>query len=88
MAAPRLYVVLLPERAKQMSLTTKSPALDGRTLLDVSLLRSKAADLRHTATEIVTPLSTTYRRRAAELELEAAALAARFGLMEEMSLAA
>ena len=57
-------------------------------LLDVSLLRSKAADLRVTAADIATPLSTTYRRRAAELELEAAALAARFGLIEDLTLAA
>jgi hypothetical protein len=65
-----------------------APELDGRTLLDVSLLRSKAADLRQSASEIAAPLSTTYRRRAAELELEAAALAARFGLHEPLSLAA
>jgi hypothetical protein len=57
-------------------------------LLDVSLMRSKAADLRHTATDIASPLSTTYRRRASELELEAAALAARFGLIEGLELAA
>ena len=62
--------------------------VDGRALLDVSLLRSKAADLRHTATEVDAPLSATYRRRAAEMELEAAALAARFGLIEDLSLAA
>lgn len=62
--------------------------INGRALLDVSLLRSKAADLRHTASDIETPLSTTYRRRAAELELEAAALAARFGLVESLELAA
>ena len=72
--------------------TTSSPvahaSVDGRALLDVALLRSKAADLRHTASEITSPLSTTYRRRAAELELEAAALAARFGLIEDLQLAA
>lgn len=62
--------------------------IDGRSLLDVSLMRSKAADLRLTASGITTPLSTTYRRRAAELELEAAALAARFGLIEDLTLAA
>jgi hypothetical protein len=74
-----------------MSTTTSTPghvSVDGRALLDVSLLRSKAADLRHTASEIASPLSTTYRRRAAELELEAAALAARFGLIEDLQLAA
>ncbi len=69
--------------------TTASPSLiAGRTLLDVSLLRSKAADLRVSAADLGSPLSTTYRRRAAELELEAAALAARFGLFEELTLAA
>ena len=41
-----------------------------------------------TATEIRTPLSTVYRRRAAELELEAAALAASFGLVEDLQLVA
>ena len=67
---------------------TRTSHLDGRALLDVSLLRSKAADLRVTAADIDAPLSTTYRRRAAELELEAAALAARFGLIEDLTLAA
>ncbi|MEM7140470.1 MAG: hypothetical protein AAF548_05495 [Actinomycetota bacterium] len=62
--------------------------VEGRALLDVSLMRSKAADLRLTAGDIETPLSTTYLRRAAELELEAAALAARFGLIEQLELAA
>ncbi|MEQ8842594.1 MAG: hypothetical protein RIB98_16550 [Acidimicrobiales bacterium] len=71
--------------------TTQTPTasqIDGRMLLDVSLLRSKAADLRVSAADISAPLSTTYRRRAAELELEAAALAARFGLVEDLTLAA
>ena len=67
---------------------TRTAQVDGRALLDVSLLRSKAADLRVTAADIAAPLSTTYRRRAAELELEAAALAARFGLIEDLTLAA
>ena len=67
---------------------TRTSNVDGRALLDVSLLRSKAADLRVTAADIAAPLSTTYRRRAAELELEAAALAARFGLIEDLTLAA
>ncbi|MEZ5244017.1 MAG: hypothetical protein R2707_02895 [Acidimicrobiales bacterium] len=67
---------------------TRTAQVDGRTLLDVSLLRSKAADLRGAASDLGAPLSTTYRRRAAELELEAAALAARFGLIEELTLAA
>ena len=53
------------------------------TLQDVSLLRSKAADLRLMATDIRTPLSTTYRRRASELELEAAVLAAHLGIVED-----
>lgn len=70
--------------------TSAVPAsdIDGRTLLDVTLLRSRAADLRQSATEISMPLSSTYRRRAAELELEAAALAARFGVHESFELAA
>ena len=81
------------KKGDNMSLTTvtttpTAAAVDGRTLLDVNLLRSKAADLRLTATEIRTPLSTAYRRRAAELELEAAVLAARFGLVEDLTLAA
>ena len=73
-----------------MSTTKESPTItvEGRHLLDVSLLRSKAADLRLSATEIRTPLSTAYRRRASEMELEAAALAARFGLIEDLQLAA
>ncbi len=62
------------------SITTRVSEVDGRALLDVSLLRSKAADLRLTAAEIPSPLSTAYRRRAAELELEAAALAAKAGV--------
>lgn len=76
-----------------MTAATPHPAprtseVDGRALLDVALLRSKAADLRLTASDVAAPLSTTYRRRAAELELEAAALAARFGLIEDLELAA
>jgi hypothetical protein len=71
-----------------MSRSTTTPTLDGRSLLDVSLLRSKAADLRQTAADVSPALSTAYRRRAAELELEAAALAARFGLIEDLTLAA
>ena len=67
---------------------TRTSEVDGRMLLDVSLLRSRAADLRDTAAEVAAPLSTTYRRRAAELELEAAALAARLGLIEDLTLAA
>lgn len=71
-----------------MSRSTTTPTLDGRSLLDVSLLRSKAADLRQTAGDTSPAISTAYRRRAAELELEAAALAARFGLIEDLTLAA
>ncbi len=70
------------------STLTRVSEVDGRTLLDVSLLRSKAADLRQTAADVSPALSTAYRRRAAELELEAAALAARFGLTEDLTLAA
>lgn len=62
--------------------------VEGRTPLAVNVLRSRAADLRLNATEVVPTLSTAYRRRAAELELEAAALAARIGLVEEVELAA
>jgi hypothetical protein len=68
--------------------TLSHTEVNGRALLDVSLLRSRAADMRLTATEIRTPLSTAYRRRAAELELEAAALAASFGLVEDLQLVA
>ncbi len=75
-----------------MSVTTTtnpSPSLvDGRTPLEVSVLRSKAADLRLSAADLDTALATTYRRRAAELELEAAALAARLGVAEVLTLAA
>jgi hypothetical protein len=70
------------------STLTRVSEVDGRALLDVNLLRSKAADLRQTASEVSPALSTAYRRRAAELELEAAALAARFGLTEDLTLAA
>ena len=62
--------------------TRPANSFEGHDLLDVALLRSKAAGLRLSATEIRTPLSTVYRRRASELELEAAALAARLGLVE------
>jgi len=48
----------------------------------LAVLRSRAADLRLMATSIRTPLSNTYRRRAAELELQAAAMAAALGLAE------
>jgi len=48
----------------------------------LSVLRSRAADLRLMATSIRTPLSNAYRRRAAELELQAAALAAGLGFQE------
>lgn len=75
----------MPAAATKM---TRTSEVDGRTLLDVSLLRSKAADLRSTAADVGGPVSTAYRRRAAELELEAAALAARFGLIEALTLAA
>jgi len=48
----------------------------------LAALRSRSADLRLMATSIRTPLSNTYRRRAAELELQAAALAAALGFAE------
>jgi len=50
--------------------------------------RAKAAQLRSGAGEFSAPLATAYRRRAAELELEAAALAARLGYEEQVQLAA
>ncbi len=53
------------------------------TPLDLlAVLRSRAADLRLMATSIRTPLSNTYRRRAAEIELQAAALAAGLGFAD------
>jgi len=85
---PAVGLVVRGMTTTPSSTITRVAEVDGRALLDVSLLRSKAADLRLTATEIRTPLSTAYRRRAAELELEAAALAARFGLIEPLDLAA
>jgi len=48
----------------------------------LAVLRSRAADLRLMATSIRTPLSNTYRRRAAEIELQAAALAAGLGFAD------
>ena len=70
------------------STTAHRSKISGRTPLDVAVLRSKAADLRLTAAQTDPPLASAYRRRAAELELEATALAARFGLVEEVALAA
>lgn len=68
-----------------MSVRTPAPAA---TSVDVAVLRSKAADLRCSADRFDGPLAAAYRRRAAELELEAAALAARLGLVEDSPLAA
>ncbi|MEZ5167988.1 MAG: hypothetical protein R2695_16435 [Acidimicrobiales bacterium] len=65
-----------------------APVVDGRYPFEVDALRSKAADLRHAASELSAPLATAYRRRAAELELEAAALAARLGRVESLDVAA
>ncbi len=48
----------------------------------LAALRSRATDLRLMATSIRTPLSNTYRRRASELELQAAALAAALGFAQ------
>jgi len=56
--------------------------------VEVIARRSKAAQLRRGAGEFSVPLATAYRRRAAELELEAAALAARLGYEEPVQLAA
>jgi len=55
----------------------------GRSPTDLlAALRSRSADLRLMATSIRTPLSNTYRRRASELELQAAALAASLGFAQ------
>ena len=54
----------------------------------IAVLRSKAADLRETARGLEGPLAMTYRRRAAELELQASALAARLGIDESVLVAA
>ncbi len=56
--------------------------------VEVTIRRSKAAELRRGAVEVSGPLATAYRRRAAELELEATALAARLGYEETLQLAA
>lgn len=60
----------------------------GSAPVDVSILRSRAADLRLLADELDGPLAVTYRRRASELELEAAARAARYGVADPIGLAA
>ncbi len=54
----------------------------------VAVRRSKAADLRETASTLEAPLAVAYRRRAAELELQATALAARLGIDERLLVAA
>ncbi len=46
---------------------------------EVAARRSRAVDLRDSAATLEDPLAIAYRRRAAELELEAAVLAARLG---------
>ena len=57
-------------------------------LMEVAVMLSKAGDLRQTADTIDGPLATVYRRRAAELELEATALAARRGIDQRVPSAA
>lgn len=70
-----------------LTMSVRNPA-PARTPVDVAVLRSKAADLRRSAEELHGPLAVTYRRRAAELELEATLLAASLGLVEDSPLAA
>ncbi len=55
---------------------------------DVTTRRSRAADLRLAALGALEPVAVAYRRRAAELELEATVLAARLGFEEEFERAA
>jgi len=64
---------------KPSSIRTGSTSRAQSPSVILAALRSRAADLRIMATSIRTPLSNTYRRRAAELELQAAALAAGLG---------
>lgn len=71
-----------------MSTATIAPTPPAVAHVDVSILRSRAADLRVLADELHGPLALTYRRRAAELELEAAARAARHGDVDPGVLAA
>ncbi len=56
--------------------------------VEVTTRRSKAAELRSGAVAFSGPLAIAYRRRAAELELEATAIAARLGYEETLQLAA
>jgi len=71
----------MPEQSNGVDQT--DPRTPGRSLTDLlASLRSRAADLRIMATSIRTPLSNTYRRRASELELQAAALAAALGFAQ------
>jgi len=67
------------EMTDPTSIRTVSPGRAQSPSVVLAALRSRAADLRIMATSIRTPLSNTYRRRAAELELQAAALAAGLG---------
>ncbi len=55
---------------------------------EVAARRSRAADLRDSASMLEDPLAIAYRRRAAELELEAAVLAARLGCDDRLQPAA
>ena len=67
-------------------MSTATTTSDATT--EINVLRSKAADLRATASTLGGPLSQAYRRRAAELELQATALAARLGIDEALVTAA
>lgn len=71
-----------------MSTATLTRPTRAREITEVAVLRSKAADLRSMAEDLGSPLALTYRRRAAELELQATALAARLGIDERPVLAA
>ena len=62
--------------------TTTTHTHDATT--ELAVLRSKAADLRESAAALEGPLALTYRRRAAEIELQASALAARYGFDEPL----
>ena len=71
-----------------MSTATLTRPTRSRATSQVAVLRSRAADLRTMAVDLEGPLAFTYRRRAAELELQATALAARLGIDETPVLAA
>ena len=67
--------------------TTARPSVADATA-EVAVLRSRASDLRRSADGLAEPVAAAFQRRAAELELEASALAARLGIAEPLQLAA